>query len=65
MLLFNLPACCFTQHNLVAQTGDPDGTGKGGESVFRLKFFFFFTIDTAYLFSLLPSVFDRLLCPRP
>ena len=24
---------CFEQRNLVAQTGDPTGTGKGGESV--------------------------------
>ena len=25
------------QHNLVAQSGDPEGTGKGGESVFRCE----------------------------
>lgn len=32
--------CLFhsVQHNLVAQSGDPEGTGKGGDSVFRLLY---------------------------
>ena len=30
--------CLFhtIQRNLVAQSGDPDGTGKGGQSIFKL-----------------------------
>jgi len=34
-LLLTTLLCCGLQHNLVAQSGDPEGTGKGGESVFR------------------------------
>lgn len=33
--LFHVSATVF-QRNLVAQTGDPTGSGKGGESIFRL-----------------------------
>jgi len=40
---------CAVQQNLVAQSGDPEGTGKGGESVFRFEHNF----SLAYLFNYL------------